>query len=88
MIAMSLSQAAAWWLVLQHDKSLFEVTSQIAAFNCFWAFCNRYIAGRIEEHGHWSMAVLALISLTERRNYAFLATCIVLLNLEVSLGAW
>ena len=82
---MPLSQAIAWYMVLQLRPLLPQVF-RIALFYCVWALYNKYFGGIPQELGHISMGLLALAAYTNHRRGSIAATALVLINYLLALG--
>ena len=82
---MPLSQAVAWYMILQMRPLLPQVF-RIALFYCVWALYNKYFGGIPQELGHISMGLLALAAYANHRRASIAATALVLINYVLALG--
>jgi hypothetical protein len=84
-LLMPISNVASWYLFVSAapGNALLQRVWKVAAFYTVWALYNRYLGGRAQELGHFSMGLMALAAFLNRK-YPSMAACgLVILNFAV-----
>lgn len=78
MALMPISQGASWYMIIK--QSFYPSIFKISIFYAVWALYNRFLMGATLEMGHYSMGIMAVCSVFQKRSACMIACALVLVN--------